>query len=49
MLAPLLIGVISQAFGLTVGFVVCGLLSLAALSVLASRQHKLATPQPTSE
>jgi MFS transporter, ACDE family, multidrug resistance protein len=49
MLGPLLIGVISQLFGLTVGFVVCGVLGLLALGVLASRQRTLATPQPTTE
>jgi MFS family permease len=37
MLGPLLIGVISQAFGLTAGFVACGLLGLIALAVISSR------------
>ena len=34
MLGPLLIGVVSQAFGLTVGFVSCGVLGLASLALV---------------
>lgn len=34
MLGPLLIGVVSQAFGLVVGFVACGVLGLAALGLV---------------
>jgi MFS family permease len=36
MLGPLLIGVISQLFGLTVGFVLCGVLGLLALGLIAN-------------
>jgi len=36
MLGPLLIGVVSQAFGLTVGFVSCGILGLLALGLIAN-------------
>ncbi|MBA3868501.1 MAG: MFS transporter [Anaerolineae bacterium] len=38
MLGPLLIGVISQAFGLTAGFVVCGLLGLLSVMLLSRRE-----------
>lgn len=38
MLGPLLIGVVSQAFGLTVGFVACGVLGLLALGLIANRR-----------
>jgi len=34
MLGPLLIGLLSQAFGLTIGFVVCGALGLLVLVVI---------------
>jgi len=37
MLGPLLIGVVSQAFGLTAGFVTCGLLGLCTLMLIARR------------
>jgi len=37
MLGPLLIGVVSQAFGLTVGFVSCGVLGLIALGLIARK------------
>ncbi len=37
MLGPLLIGLVSQAFGLTAGFVSCGVLGLIALTVVAKR------------
>lgn len=37
MLGPLLIGVVSQAFGLAAGFVSCGVLGLVALGVIARR------------
>lgn len=36
MLGPLLIGVVSQAFGLTIGFVACGVLGLFALGLIAN-------------
>ncbi len=36
MLGPLLIGVVSQAFGLTVGFVACGVVGLLALGLIAN-------------
>ena len=32
MLGPLLVGMLAQAFGLPAGFVVCGVLGLAALA-----------------
>ena len=38
MLGPLLIGIVSQAFGLTVGFVACGVLGLLALGLIANRK-----------
>jgi len=38
MLGPLFVGVLSQAFGLPVGFVVCGALGLAALAVVTVRR-----------
>ena len=38
MLGPLLIGIVSQAFGLTVGFVSCGVLGLLALGLIARRK-----------
>lgn len=37
MLGPLLIGVLSEAFGLKTGFVVCGLLGLLSLVLIRSR------------
>lgn len=39
MIGPILIGILSQAFGLSVGFVVCGVLGLASLFLL-SKQTK---------
>jgi MFS family permease len=36
MLGPLLIGVVSQVFGLTIGFVSCGILGLLALVLIAN-------------
>ena len=42
MLGPLLIGVVSQAFGLTVGFVSCGVLGILSLVVIAWRQTAVA-------
>ncbi len=38
MLGPLLIGLLSQAFGLTVGFVACGVLGLISLGLITRRQ-----------
>lgn len=38
MVGPLLIGVVSQAFGLATGFVSCGVLGLLALGVIANRK-----------
>jgi MFS family permease len=38
MLGPLLIGIVSQAFGLTVGFVACGMLGLLALGLVANKK-----------
>jgi MFS family permease len=38
MLGPLFIGLVSQAFGLTVGFVSCGVLGLISLGLIARRQ-----------
>jgi len=43
MLGPLLIGLISQALGLTAGFVLCGALGLATLGLISGRQSRLAT------
>jgi MFS family permease len=37
MLGPLLIGLISQVFGLTAGFVACGVLGLLALGLIVNR------------
>jgi hypothetical protein len=37
MLGPLLIGVVSQAFGLTTGFVSCGVLGLLSLLLITRR------------
>jgi MFS family permease len=42
MLGPLLVGLLSQAFGLTVGFVACGVMGLLVLAVIS--QHPLARP-----
>jgi MFS family permease len=42
MLGPLMIGVVSQAFGLTVGFVSCGVLGLLALVLIARRSVRIA-------
>jgi MFS family permease len=41
MLGPLTIGALAQAAGLTMGFVVCGLLGLAAALALAYRNRTL--------
>ncbi len=38
MLGPLLIGLVSQAFGLTVGFVSCGVLGLLSLGLITRRR-----------
>jgi len=35
MVGPLLIGILAQAFGLTIGFVACGILGLGALLLIA--------------
>jgi DHA1 family tetracycline resistance protein-like MFS transporter len=43
MLGPLLIGAASQAFGLTAGFVICGLLGLAALIPITTRARATAS------
>jgi MFS transporter, ACDE family, multidrug resistance protein len=40
MLGPLLIGLLAQAFGLTVGFVFCGVVGLLVLVVIT--RHPLA-------
>ena len=37
MLGPLLIGLVSEAFGLTVGFVACGILGLLAVGLVSRR------------
>ena len=44
MLGPLLIGLLSQAFGVTVGFVVCGVLGLLVLMMIT--RHPLARVRP---
>lgn len=38
MVGPILIGVLSQAFGLTIGFATCGVLGLLSLAVMYSRR-----------
>ena len=38
MVGPLLIGVLSQAFGLTIGFVVCGVLGLLSVSFIWNKK-----------
>ena len=45
MVGPLLIGVLSQALGLSVGFVICGILGLLALPLISGRPSK--RPAPT--
>ena len=45
MLGPLLIGAVSQAFGLTVGFLFCGVLGLLALALISARQLRPGIPQ----
>ncbi len=47
MLGPLLIGLVSQAFGLTVGFVACGVIGLLSLGLI-SRRAFLRREQTTS-
>ncbi|OGO29520.1 MAG: hypothetical protein A2Z16_12430 [Chloroflexi bacterium RBG_16_54_18] len=42
MLGPLLIGMVSQAFGLTTGFVTCGILGLFALGLITRRNFDTA-------
>jgi len=37
MIGPLLIGIVSQAFGLAVGFVLCGILGLLSLGLISRR------------
>ncbi len=44
MLGPLLIGVLSQFWGLKVGFVVCGLLGLGGLAVLQTGRQRDVVP-----
>ena len=44
MLGPLLIGLLAQAFGLKVGFVVCGLLGFMALSLPRFVRPRAAEP-----
>jgi MFS family permease len=46
MIGPLLIGAVTQFFGVRVGFVTCGVLALLFLIALA-RTRSLATTQPT--
>ena len=46
MLGPLLIGLLSQAFGVTVGFVVCGVLGLLVLVMIT--RHPLARVAATA-
>jgi len=38
MVGPIVIGVLSQAFGLTFGFVACGLLGLLSLALMVFRR-----------
>jgi MFS family permease len=42
MLGPLLVGVVSQTFGLTTGFVSCGVLGLLSLLLIARRSGPVA-------
>jgi hypothetical protein len=37
MLGPLLIGLVSQLFGLKTGFIACGVLGLITLALIAGR------------
>ena len=41
MIGPLLIGVLSQAFGLTFGFVFCGILGLVSIALISNKALKL--------
>lgn len=41
MVGPLLIGIVSQAFGLTVGFVVCGVIGLASLTLITKKSLRM--------
>lgn len=43
MLGPLLIGVLSQALGLSVGFVICGIIGLLALPLISRRTSRRKT------
>jgi len=46
MIGPLLIGLLSDAFGLTTGFVLCGVLGILAVLLIAQRQHStVSAPQ----
>lgn len=47
MLGPLLIGFLSQAFGLTIGFVVCGIFGL--VSILLIKPIEPAQPTPSNQ
>ena len=38
MVGPIVIGVLSKAFGLTFGFVACGLLGLLSLALMVFRR-----------
>jgi MFS family permease len=42
MLGPLIIGIISQLFGLTVGFVACGLLGIASVFLILGKERAVA-------
>ena len=44
MLIPLLIGVLSEAFGLMIGFVACGVLGLLSLLLIRTPQIELPVP-----
>ena len=46
MLGPLLIGIVSQVFGLAIGFVACGVLGLASLGLIRRRPTVLGGTEP---
>lgn len=41
MIGPILIGVLSQAFGLTAGFIVCGVLGLLSLALISRESNRV--------
>ncbi len=49
MIGPLLVGVLSQALGLQVGFAICGLLGLVALALITRGPRSQAIPQSMTD